>query len=100
MRSINDIKKLQTPVAIVFDEKHDRRVLVLSSYEEIFNAALFVLKERLEDGYYDDEGIKPQEILDEKNGARALIFLYSRRGHEYEDMTIYQRTDLPNMLGY
>ena len=49
---------------IIFKEKHGDKIYFISTKEDLYNVSLYVLKERLENGYISDWGECPLDNID------------------------------------
>lgn len=87
--ALDEIERLHEPESaakrdvriLVLHEKHGDRLFDVSTSEMLDAAALAIVKERLDEGWYDDEDAARAALL---GGDRALQFLRGRRRAEYE----------------
>ena len=75
---------------LVLNEKNGNRYFYVPTDEDLERAALKIVLERNEDGYWYDERDKQilDRILTNKNGKLALRFLKSRDNFEYEGVEV------------
>lgn len=77
-----------TPRALVLYEKHGNRLFYIASVTDLEKAALFVVKERLADGWYEDDKRLVGEIIAVGSGGGAWQFLKGRDEYEYEQVLL------------
>lgn len=81
----------------VFKEKHGTRYYDASTMKRAHGAALQVLKDRTEEGWYedyelDDPKSQAESILAQQDGNAALDFLSCRSDGEYESFELEYMT--------
>lgn len=111
------VRLLSTPGILHFKEKHGDHYYVCLTPEDYCKAAMQVLRQRVEDGYwYGDDELEPEEIMkqeaasyagvvytaphliqdgtiakqicDSNDIERAFEFIWGRSDYEYEGVTI------------
>jgi hypothetical protein len=106
-------RRLSESGILVFREKHGNRYFICNTKEDYCRAAIKIIKERLDEGWYWDEeddddnqaaaeyaGVKrrkryvrkdettARQIVESNDLVRAYMFLEERSDYEYEGMYI------------
>ncbi len=78
---------------IVFKEKHSDRYFKTETQEQVIKMSLFIMKERLEEGWYEcDDDLTTfklaKKVIKEKDGVAAFTVLWRDRDSEYSGFEI------------
>ncbi len=70
---------------MIFKEKHGDRVFIANTETDMCDIAFFILHERLQERWYDDEtATKAFDIFSSGDRRKALQFLRQRSSQHYE----------------
>lgn len=73
------------PVIVIFKEKHGDSISIVKSQEGLDRLAIDTFNDRYKEGWYEEDKHFQQVV---ENNKKALSFLRSRTGCEYEEMEI------------
>lgn len=89
---------LGKPGVLIFKEKHSTRYFLCDSKEDFCLAAMKILRERSEGGWYDsDVDDEVQSIVASNDTEDAFLFLRTRTTYEYENMIIEYGEEYENL---